>query len=204
MRRLGGLLILISFACAGCSQSSKVDLPYLGSDARILAFGDSLTFGTGAKQEESYPAVLGGLIGRDVINMGTPGDETSHGLKKLGPALDSIQPDLLILCLGGNDFLRKRPAATIRQNLETLIEQAKQREVPTILLGVPEPAIIAMDAHPMYEELAKKHDLVLENDILSEVLSDGDTKSDLIHPNKQGYRMVAEALAELLRKAGSI
>jgi len=67
---------LIIFAClfiTACTE--KPQLPLLGPDAVILAFGNSLTHGTGAKLDESYPAVLEKLVGLTVINAGIPAYE---------------------------------------------------------------------------------------------------------------------------------
>ncbi len=170
----------------------------------MLAFGDSLTHGSGARTEQAYPKVLARLINREVMIEATPGDKTSDGLQKLPDALDDTQPDLLLLCLGGNDFLRKVPTSTTRDNLVRMIEMARSRGIPVLLIGVPEPALLGLDSHPMYAQLAAEYQLPLENDIVADLLSDRDTKSDSIHPNAAGYALMAEAIAELMRKAGAI
>ena len=66
---------------AGCTQSAK--LPPLAGDGVLLAFGDSLTFGTGAAEGESYPAVLERLTGLKVLNYGVPGEISAAGLARL-------------------------------------------------------------------------------------------------------------------------
>lgn len=190
---------------AGCGRDTPPPpLPYLSDEATILAFGDSLTHGTGANSDEAYPTVLASLINRQVVTVATPGDETKDGLEKLPGALERHEPDLLLLCLGGNDLLRRRSQAQIRDNLEKLINLARERGVPVVLLGVPEASLFGLQAHPMYGELAEQYQLPLENDILAEVLGDRKTKSDTIHPNAQGYARVAEAVATLLRRAGGV
>ncbi len=179
-------------------------MPYLSGDAVILAFGDSLTHGTGARREQAYPARLGELIDRNVVVEATPGDKTSDGLEKLDQALSRHEPDLLILCLGGNDFLRKVPLTVTRRNMVNMIEMARARDVPVMLLGVPSPAVFGLDAHPLYQELAAEYALPLEDEILAEVLGSKKTKSDPIHPNAQGYAEVAQAVATLLRASGAL
>ena len=199
-------LILLCFAlvASGCSRSSPPSLQWIGSDGVILAFGDSLTHGSGTTPDKAYPAVLAELINRQVELEATPGDKTGDGLGKLLPALQEHQPDLLILCLGGNDFLRKVELASTRRNLQQMIEMARAQGSQVMLIGVPQPALFGLDVHPLYRELAQQYQLPLEADIVAEVLSDRDTKSDAIHPNAAGYRQMAGAIAELLREAGAI
>lgn len=168
-----------------------------------MAFGDSLTYGSGAGAQESYPEVLSGLIGRTVIGSGVPGEQTADGLRRLEYVLDEHQPRILLLCLGGNDMLRKVDAAVTESNLRQMVSVARARGVSVVLIGVPKPALFGGSAE-FYERIAEDFGLPLENEVLNDVLKDNRLKSDPIHPNAQGYRRMAEAIAELLRKAGAV
>ncbi len=178
-------------------------LPALGANATVLAFGDSLTFGTGAAPSESYPAQLQGLIGRKVVDAGVPGEISADGLARLPQELDENQPKLLILCHGGNDFLRKMDEAQTAANVRAMIRLAQGRGIAVILIATPKPSLLPAPPD-FYADIAKEFSLPIEKDILKEVLSDNGLKSDLVHPNAQGYRMVAEAVAKLMKKAGAV
>lgn len=192
------LLVLLFTAC-----SEKPKLPPLAYDATILAYGDSLTYGTGAGAGESYPEVLAQLTGRKVVNAGVPGETTADGLARLPRILEETDPDLVILCLGGNDFLRKHPHAMTRANLERMIQMIRAENIPLVLVAVPEPALFSGSA-PVYRKLAEALKLPLENGIVNDVLRDSDLKADPIHPNAAGYRKIAEALKELLDDSGAL
>lgn len=194
------LLTLCVYACA----KSVPHLAPLPSDAVILAFGDSLTAGTGADSSVTYPAVLAGLSGRRVINAGVPGEITAEGLARLPALLDSEQPELLILCHGGNDLLRHLDAAHTRANLRAMIAAARDRGVAVVLIGVPEPRLFNRHSAPVYANLAKEFNIPLESDSLTRIEADTSLKSDGVHPNAQGYRQMAQAVYALLQRAGAL
>jgi lysophospholipase L1-like esterase len=197
------LLLIFTLLLAACSDN-KPRLPLLSSDAVILAFGDSLTFGSGADKEESYPAMLTQLTGLTVINAGVPGEVTAEGLRRLPALLDRYQPELLLLCHGGNDLLRKINSAMTRSNIEAMIAKADQRNIPTLLIGVPQPALMFLEAAPLYDDIAEQQGLVYQGEVLPEVEADNSLKSDRIHPNADGYRQIADAINQLLRESGAL
>lgn len=203
LRRSYAWLCLVALAALyGCGEQFP-QLPRLEAGDVVLAFGDSITYGTGAAEGESYPEVLSGLIGRTVIASGVPGERTAEGLERLSDTLDIHQPRILLLCLGGNDMLRKVNAAEIETNLRQMIDSATARGISVVLIGVPKPALFGSTAD-FYQRIADDYAIPYEGEVLNEILKNNEYKSDPIHPNASGYRMLASALAELLRRSGAI
>jgi len=204
MRLFAAIAVSLAvFAVSACGNPAPPLLRKLPGDATVLAFGDSLTFGTGATVDESYPSRLGTLIGRHVVRAGVPGEVSESGLERLPGALEEHAPKLLILCHGGNDFLRKLPKDKAAENVRAMIRLAKSRGIDVALIGTPEPGFgVAPPA--FYAEIAKEFGIPYEGEVLGRVLKDKALKSDLVHPNAQGYRLIAEKVAELLRKAGAV
>jgi len=195
-------LLLVALTLAGCSGKTP-PLPRLAAQDVVLAFGDSLTYGTGATEAESYPEVLGGLIGRTVVRAGVPGEVTAQGLQRLPALLEAHRPKLVLLCLGGNDMLRKLGDAQTAANLKTMIGAIRQTGAAVVLLGVPKPALFG-GAAKFYGEIAEELAVHYDGEIVTAVLRDNALKSDPIHPNAVGYRKIAEGIAALLKKAGAV
>jgi acyl-CoA thioesterase-1 len=195
------LACLLAAALAACGKSAQ--LAPLAPDAVVLAFGDSLTHGTGANAAQSYPAQLEGLIGRRVVRAGVPGEVSAAALARLPGALEMHAPKLLILCIGGNDFLRNLSKAAAARNVREMVRLARERGVDVVLVGTPEKGITVTPPN-FYAEIAETFGIPYEGKVVGEVLRDSALKSDPIHPNAQGYRLIAERIAALLRAAGAV
>lgn len=200
--RRAAVLLLLAFV-GGCGPDVPRIKP-LPENAVVLAFGDSLTFGKGASSDRSYPAVLEGLIGREVVRSGVPGEVTANGLKRLSAALDQWRPNLLILCHGGNDMLRRKSRKKAEANLRQMVRMARSQEIDVVLIGVPSPSPFMSEGAEFYERIATEFSLPYEGKVLAEILSSKAMKSDMVHPNAKGYRKLATALARLLRASGAI
>jgi acyl-CoA thioesterase I len=194
-------LLVLALGLAGCGERPK--LAHLPSDAVVLAFGDSLTYGTGAAEDESYPAQLEGLIGRRVVRAGIPGEVTAQALARLPEMLDEHSPKLLLLCIGGNDFLRRLGNQQAEANVRAMVKLARSRGIDVVLIGTPEPGF-SVSPPAFYAGIANEFRLPYEEAVMAEVLRDNGLKSDPIHPNARGYRVIAERLAQRLRRSGAI
>lgn len=200
MRVLGIVMMLLLLM--GCPSKSP-QLPHIGANDIVLAFGDSLTFGTGAAETESYPVVLGELIKRNVVRAGVPGEVTAQGLQRLPALLEQHRPKIVVLCLGGNDMLRRIDDKTIAANLRAMVELIRRQGAAVVMLGVPKPALFG-GAAKFYGELATDLGVPYEGEIINTVLRDAALKADPIHPNASGYRKIAEQLAALFKKSGAL
>lgn len=194
-------ILLLAVLLAGCGKGPQV--PALGNNDVVLAFGDSLTFGTGAPPAESYPAQLQSLIGRKVVNAGVPGEISADGLSRLPEVLEEVQPRLLLLCHGGNDFLRKQSETAAAANVRAMIRLARDKGIGVVLIATPKPGL-TISSPDFYADIAKEFAIPFNDDALKSILRDNALKSDLVHPNAKGYAQIAQVLDKLLRKAGAI
>jgi lysophospholipase L1-like esterase len=190
-RALVAPLLLLLAACGGPT------VPHLDSPgSTIVCFGDSITHGTGAGPEESYPARLEATLGLPVVNAGVPGDTARDGLARIDDVL-AEDPWLLIVGLGGNDILRRRPAEDTERDLAAILDRLLAARVAVVLVPLDAP-LVGGGYAAMYERLAERYDVPLVDDVLRNVLSDPSRKSDQIHPNAAGYADLARAVAEVV------
>lgn len=192
------VLLFTALIANGCDSTPAI--AHLHADTVIVAFGDSLTYGTGAADGQSYPTILGQMLGNEVINAGIPGEVSARGLQRLPAILDEYQPDLVILCHGGNDFLRRLDREQTAANLAAMVGMIQDHGADVILLGVPQFGLVLKPAE-FYQAIAAQYRIPYQDEIISDLLSDRSLKSDQIHPNGAGYRQLAEAVYRLIRKA---
>jgi acyl-CoA thioesterase-1 len=196
-------LLTIFLLMTACSESS-IHLTKLPEDAVILAFGDSLTYGTGASTGHDYPGILAELTARKVINEGVPGEISGGGLKRLPALLDQYRPALLILIHGGNDMLRNIPNEQTADNLNRMITEANSRHIEVVMLGVPKLNLLTLNSADFYETITETRQIPADLNTLPDILGDNSLKSDMIHPNDAGYQLMANNIFNLLKQAGAL
>lgn len=164
----------------------------------VVAFGDSLTagFGSGGPGRD-YPAVLSGLIGREVINLGVNGDTVSRAYGRI-EKLEALSPSVVLLLLGGNDLLRRANLDESFALLGEMIRQIQSGGALVVLLGI-DGLPLAAPLGKRYLETARTTGALLVPDILKDILGKGSLMADGIHPNGEGYRIMAERVAKALK-----
>lgn len=186
------------------SYSNVRNLESQGSE--IIAFGDSLTAGYGAGEGDDYPSKLQAMTGVAVRNAGVSGDTTESALARLEDDVLNGDPRVVIVGLGGNDYLRSVPIDTTEANLRTIIQQIQLRGAMVVLLGFRFPSLTA-NYEAMYERVAEDEGALLVPDLLDGIMGNPSLKSDAIHPNAEGYEKMAERIEgpfeRLVRKADS-
>ncbi|WP_017941119.1 MULTISPECIES: GDSL-type esterase/lipase family protein [unclassified Thioalkalivibrio] len=202
-----GFLFLLPIVLAACGGAGPDDFDPLPRQATVLAFGDSVTHGTGAGVGEDYPTRLATITGWTVINDGVPGDRANGARDRLGPSLRAHEPDLVLIWLGGNDFLRQRDPAAVKEDLRALVGTVRGHGAQPVLLGVPRASALGaatgrLRDDPVYRELAREEQVALIEGVLSGVLSERELRADPVHPNGRGYRRIASEIAEALDDLG--
>lgn len=191
-------------ALAACSKTAATSAQTLAKSATVLCLGDSLTFGYGAGAGGSYPEQLEQLTGYVCQNAGVNGNTAQDALARLPGLLQNNQPGLVLVSVGGNDFLRRMPLTETRAALTAILRQAAA-SAQVVLLAQPQPVLLAaatgsLKDHPVYAELANDTGVALYAGGWSKVLSRPEWRSDEIHANSEGYRVFANDLADWLRE----
>lgn len=205
LRRTFIVTLCLSSLLLACSRKAKLEPVPAGKT--VLAFGDSVTFGTGALTGEDWPTLLAHKTGWRIENAGIPGDTAAVGKHRLQALLQEHQPALVILEMGGNDFLRRRPMAAVKEDLREMIRLARQSGAQVLLLAVPELSLLSVVARkpsdaPIYAELAEEEQIPLISDLFSEILAQPELCADQIHPNAKGYRLMADGIHAQLKQLG--
>ena len=165
---------------------------------RIIAFGDSLVEGRGATPGKDFVSILSKRLRKPIVNAGRSGDTTGSALERLDSDVLARRPRVVIIVLGGNDFLRRVRAEDTFRNLSTIVVRIRERGAAVVLVGVS----VGLFSDPYgqeYETLARRTSAALVPDILDGLLGRSDRMSDSIHPNDRGYEIIADRLEPVVR-----
>jgi len=168
-------------------------------DGVIVCFGDSLTYSTGSSPGMDYPSRLSGIIGRPVINAGRPGDTTASALERLDRDVLPLAPALVIITLGGNDLKNRLPHDQAFANLGTIIERIRKETGALVVVGGIRVPFVGRDYADGYERVCRQAGAVLVPDVYEGIFGRREFMSDPIHPNDEGYRIMAERVHEAIR-----
>lgn len=169
---------------------------YPPKNGPIVAFGDSLVVGVGSSETEGFVGLLAEKVGQSIINEGVRGDTTADGLARIETVLE-LKPRIVLLLLGGNDYLRKVPKAETSENLRTIIKTLQAEGILVVLLGV-RGGVLTDGYETMYEEMAQTTGSVYVENVLDGIFGNASLMSDSIHPNREGYTMIAERVYKKL------
>lgn len=191
------LLILIPSAYFIFRSDEKIT-NYPPKNQKVVAFGDSLVFGVGASAGNDFVSVVSQRLGVEIINKGKSGDTTGEALARVDEVL-ALEPGVVIVLLGGNDVLRRIPKKETFKNLSLIIERLQSAGAVVFLLGV-RGGILSDGYESDYHTLAKKYHTAYVSDVLSGLIGNTKYMYDGIHPNDQGYSLVADRVTPVLQK----
>lgn len=203
------LIIILALATLmGCGKAS-IKYDPIPSGAVVLAFGDSVTYGYGVKKGQDYPSKLAGITGWQVVNAGVSGERADQAKNRIDKVLEQYKPRLVIIEIGGNDFLQRRDSKLVKEDIRAIINSVKKTEATVVLIAVPSLSALAVVASrpsdsPIYQELANEEKVVLISSVFSNILRDKALHIDHIHPNERGYQQLAEGIVEHLSKVGML
>lgn len=161
----------------------------------IIAFGDSLTAGQGVQREDAYPAQLARALGVQVINAGKSGETTVDALGRLKQDVLGLDPRIVLLEFGANDFFQKRDVNETFANLRSIIEKIQATGALVIVIGVNVPM---GNYENRFEALARETGCPLVPNMLRGLLGDREFMVDGIHPNARGYEIVTERVKAVI------
>ena len=173
------------FMIMSCSNTNQLKIN------SIVCFGDSLTKGFGSTEEKTYPYYLQQLTNIPVINKGVNGNTSKDGLDRIDDIL-KIQNALVIVEFGANDFFQQVPLNDTKENMEQIVDKLQKVGDMVILVSIEDKQLKIY--HNMLKNIAKKRKILFVDGILNEIWNNRNLFSDEIHPNSNGYKLVADKI----------
>jgi lysophospholipase L1-like esterase len=174
----------------------------------VVCIGDSLT--DGMWPDEGYPEPLKSMIDMPVVNLGFSGISTAQGLGQMERVL-SHNPQVVIIVLGGHDFLKGYGRSATKRNLVEMIRQSRNAGADVVLMEIPRGFMFDPFAS-LEREIAYQHDVQLVSDtwlrqivLLSPIAPPGkwfpsiQLSDDGIHSNARGSKAIAVRVANAIQ-----
>jgi lysophospholipase L1-like esterase len=200
MKKWAVSILCVTLLVAGyCFFFSRPDVRNpVPSGENIICFGDSLTYGTGAKEGMDYPSQLSRMISRSILNAGIPGDTTAAALDRLQEDVLSKSPRIVLITLGGNDLKNGVPKETAFKNLRKIILSIQDQGALVIVGGIEMP-FWGKGFGEAYRALCEELGALLIPNVFEDIMGDRRLMSDRIHPNAAGYTIMAKKFHEKIK-----
>ncbi len=177
-------------------ETKITNYPSIGDS--IVAFGDSLIEGVGASEGHDLVSELSKKIGEPIINLGVAGNTTEQGLARVD-RIAEYKPKIVIVLLGGNDYLRKVPKADTFKNLDAIVTKIQSMGAVVVLLGV-QGGLLGDPYEDLFEDLAKAKGTVYVSNVLEGLVGNQKYMADAVHPNDVGYAKIVERIAPEIKR----
>ncbi|MFA5357069.1 MAG: GDSL-type esterase/lipase family protein [Candidatus Omnitrophota bacterium] len=183
------LFVFCSGVLCGCAKREIANIASQGKN--VICFGDSITYGYGAEPGGDYPSALAKMIDTPVINSGIDGDTSTEAVRRLKSDVLERDPLLVIVEFGGNDFLRKIPREETLKNMSAIIDGAIKQGAMVAVADI-STGLIMREYRSAFCKLAKEKGAIFISGTLSGIITNPRLKSDFIHPNADGYNVIAQ------------
>ena len=193
---LAACQLLLAALIVGCEKKEIKNLNAQGKN--IICFGDSITFGYGANPGEDYPSLLAKMIDIPVINAGIDGDTSTEGLKRVKSDVLDRDPLLVIIAFGGNDFLRRIPCEVTANNIREMIDKVQAGGAMVAIADI-SASVLLTEYRKAFYNVAQEKSAIYIPSIFSGIITNPNLKSDFIHPNSDGYKMIAQRVYRAIR-----
>jgi acyl-CoA thioesterase-1 len=180
---------------SGCGKDPAG--PSTPTNADVVAFGDSITFGIGTTGDSHYVAVLSRRVGVDILKSGVPGDTTGSALNRMDATVLARNPKLVIVLLGGNDLLDGVPVQTRISNITAIVQRIRGTGAAVLLVGLGSPPLDPFNG--TLPALASSTGSTYVPDILDGIFGVPSLMADSVHPNNAGHAIIADRLEPPLR-----
>jgi acyl-CoA thioesterase-1 len=189
------LVPLLLVGCTPAAPFAGVKNLYEAKGTSVVCFGDSITMGVGASTGQDYPTLLGQMVKLPVINLGESGDTTESALLRVEEIL-KLNPRIVIVELGGNDYLRRMAVSDTFKNLRLMIDEIQRQKAVVVLVSMP----LGSAYESGYKKLAREKGCVLMDSLLSDIFDNQNLMTDQLHPNSKGYQKMAEEIGRVLNE----
>lgn len=214
------IAVCLTFAGCGTKDTSEEtlepeniqlpsDMPHTHDNRPILvAFGNSLTEGSGVDPAQNYPAKLQARLDAAgysyrVVNAGEAGETSAQGLNRIDSIL-ALQPAIVIVEFGANDGLRGIPAETTRENLEEIVVRLQSAGAKVVLAGMEMPPNYGPQYtsafRNIFRSVSEEQGVTLIPFFLEGVGGHPElNQADGIHPTAEGYDIVVDNVWKILK-----